>query len=115
MPITSPPPGTKSFALIVEDPDTPNGAFIHWVGAHHSFFKLYALDARLNLPEGVTKQELLKAMKGHVLGETELVGKYSRSETRKPEKKNNKEKKEQMIDEASEDSFPASDAPSWHP
>lgn len=25
------PPGTKSFALIVEDPDAPMGTFIHWV------------------------------------------------------------------------------------
>ncbi|MFC1771491.1 YbhB/YbcL family Raf kinase inhibitor-like protein, partial [Candidatus Margulisiibacteriota bacterium] len=26
-----PPPGTKSFALIVEDPDAPSGLFVHWI------------------------------------------------------------------------------------
>jgi hypothetical protein len=33
-----PPPGTKSFALIVEDPDAPSGVFRHWgiVIAHAS-------------------------------------------------------------------------------
>ncbi len=25
------PPGTRSFALVVEDPDAPGGTFIHWV------------------------------------------------------------------------------------
>ena len=27
---SDPPPGTKSFALIVEDPDAPSGTFRHW-------------------------------------------------------------------------------------
>jgi Raf kinase inhibitor-like YbhB/YbcL family protein len=47
-------------------------------GVHHYHFKLYALDARLDLPSGSTKQQLLDAMKSHVLGEAELVGTYER-------------------------------------
>ena len=45
---------------------------------HRYFFKLYALDAPIDLKPGATKQQLLAAMKGHVLGEAELVGKYGR-------------------------------------
>jgi len=45
---------------------------------HRYFFKLYALDANLKLPAGATKDQLLKAMQGHVLGETPLMGKYQR-------------------------------------
>ncbi len=44
--------------------------------AHRYFFKLYALDCLLPLAEGATKEVVLEAMKGHVLGEAELMGKY---------------------------------------
>ncbi|MGC9325868.1 MAG: YbhB/YbcL family Raf kinase inhibitor-like protein, partial [Desulfomonilia bacterium] len=47
-------------------------------GTHRYFFKLYALDTELNLPPGRTKKELLHAMEGHILGQTELMGKYKR-------------------------------------
>jgi len=47
-------------------------------GAHRYFFKLYALDSRLDLVEGVNKTEVEKSMEGHVLGETELIGLYTR-------------------------------------
>ncbi|MCE5328466.1 MAG: YbhB/YbcL family Raf kinase inhibitor-like protein [Planctomycetaceae bacterium] len=47
-------------------------------GVHHYHFKLYALDAPLNLPPRQTKEQLLTAMKGHVLGESELIGTYER-------------------------------------
>ncbi|SEM51741.1 phospholipid-binding protein, PBP family [Syntrophus gentianae] len=47
-------------------------------GTHRYCFKLYALDAKLNLKPGATKDQLLQAMKGHVLAETQLMGKYSR-------------------------------------
>lgn len=117
------PAGTKSFALISEDPDAPVGLWIHWVvynipvsmtkldehvkperefkngmrqgsnswpkigyggpcppsGTHRYYFKLYALDAPMNLAPGATKEELLQAMKGHLLVEAQLMGKYKRT------------------------------------
>ena len=45
---------------------------------HHYHFRLYALDAPVNLDPGAARTELDKAMKGHMLAETELVGLYSR-------------------------------------
>lgn len=48
-------------------------------GTHRYFFKLYALDAKLDLKSGLTKNQLLKAMQGHILGEGALTGKYKRS------------------------------------
>ena len=47
-------------------------------GTHRYFFKLYALDTTISLLPGVNKQELLSAMEGHILAETELMGTYSR-------------------------------------
>jgi Raf kinase inhibitor-like YbhB/YbcL family protein len=118
-----PPDGTKSFALIAEDPDAPRGTWTHWVlfnlpadkrsleegvpaegtlpgGArqgsndfgklgyggpsppagkpHRYYFKLYALDAELNLPPGATKKQVLAATEGHVLAEGQLMGTYGR-------------------------------------
>ncbi len=119
------PAGTKSYALIVEDPDAPMGTFTHWVvydvpastnrlvrgagnqavskdnmknghtdfgrtgyggpcppkghGRHRYYFKLMALDvASLGLPSGATKNEVLMAMKGHVLSETTTMGVFQR-------------------------------------
>ena len=46
--------------------------------AHRYFFKLYALDANLNLPEGLKASALEEAMQGHILAEVELYGTYSR-------------------------------------
>ncbi|HUT29023.1 MAG TPA: YbhB/YbcL family Raf kinase inhibitor-like protein [Sedimentisphaerales bacterium] len=116
------PEGTKSIALISDDPDAPMGTWVHWVlfnlpadakelaenippdktlpngarqgkndfnrigyggpcppgGTHRYFFKIYALDARIDLPAGATKPQLLKAMQGHILGQAELMGRYKR-------------------------------------
>jgi Raf kinase inhibitor-like YbhB/YbcL family protein len=47
-------------------------------GTHRYEFKLSALDAKVGLRAGSTKKELLAAMKGHVLDEAKLTGKYSR-------------------------------------
>jgi Raf kinase inhibitor-like YbhB/YbcL family protein len=113
---------TKSFALIMDDPDAPMGTWVHWVlynipasdtalssssvkdsvwangtkqgvtsfrtlgyggpcppsGVHHYYFKLYALDTLFQLPAGKGKQQLLNTMKGHILGEADLMGKYKK-------------------------------------
>lgn len=45
---------------------------------HRYFFKIYALDAQLSLPEGSSKAQVLKAMEGHILDQAELVGTYQR-------------------------------------
>ena len=47
-------------------------------GTHRYYFKLYALDTMLNLKAGLTKEELLGAIKGHILAEAQLMGKYKR-------------------------------------
>lgn len=120
------PEGTKSLALIMDDPDVPDPTapkrvWVHWVlfnlpaessglaegvggadlpagtleglndwkklgyggpcppiGKHRYFFKLYALDRMLEDVDQPTKRTLEKAMMGHVLGETKLVGVYKK-------------------------------------
>lgn len=118
------PEKARTLALIMDDPDAPQGTFVHWVvyniplsdpgfgeavqhrgdltegtlqgrndfdrlgyggpspppgPAHRYFFKLYAIDQRLDLKPGATKAELEKAMEGHILDETQLLGTYGRS------------------------------------
>lgn len=108
------PEGTKTLALIVEDPDAPGGTFDHWVcwnispneaiaeggnpgingtnsfgkpgyggpcppsGEHRYFFKVFALDDKLDLVAGSEKQALLDAMKGNILASAELMGFYKK-------------------------------------
>lgn len=116
------PAGTKSFALIVDDPDAPSGDHVHWVvynippdvkelteaapndtklsngalqgtngsektgysgpcppsGTHRYYFKVYALDNMLKQSVYVTKDILLNSMKGHILAQGQLMGKYSK-------------------------------------
>lgn len=121
---TDVPAGTKSLALIVDDPDAPDPAaprmtWVHrvvynlppdanglapgasrtslpaatreglndWqregyggpcapVGRHRYVFKLYALGTALPPLEPATKAALEKAMRGHILAHSELVGFY---------------------------------------
>jgi len=47
-------------------------------GTHRYFFKLYALDTTLSLLSGATKDQLLKAMDGHILAQAELLGTFSK-------------------------------------
>lgn len=47
-------------------------------GVHHYHFKLYALDGPLDLKEGASKSELLSAMTGHIVAQTELIGTYEK-------------------------------------
>ncbi len=119
---SSGPGGTKSYALIADDPDAPLGTWVHWVmynipvtagslpenvkkteslssgavqgindfkrygyggpcppgGMHRYYFKVYALDAVVKAGPGLTKKKLLGEMEGHILGQGELMGTYSR-------------------------------------
>jgi Raf kinase inhibitor-like YbhB/YbcL family protein len=111
------PQGTKSLALICDDPDAPGGTWVHWViwnidpstkgikenivptgaivgvndfrqnryggpcppsGTHRYFFKVYALDTVLGISPNASKADLEKAMKGHILGQGQLIGLYKR-------------------------------------
>ena len=47
-------------------------------GIHRYYFKVYAVDKKLDNKPGITKSELLKAMEGHILSEGQLMGKYKR-------------------------------------
>ena len=47
-------------------------------GTHRYYFKVYALDTMLDLPDGSRKASLVAAMDGHVLAEGQLMGKYRR-------------------------------------
>lgn len=116
---TDVPAKTKTFVLIVDDPDAPLGIWDHWIlfnipadvdaleegvkklptktqegrnswgktgygapcpptGTHRYFFKLYAVDTRLNLTDDAEKTHVERAMQDHVLQQATLMGKYQR-------------------------------------
>ncbi|MEZ5492577.1 MAG: YbhB/YbcL family Raf kinase inhibitor-like protein [Gammaproteobacteria bacterium] len=56
-------------------PRPPVDGLLH---AYH--YRVYALDADLDLPEGLNKDELLAAMEGHILATGLLMGHYQRTE-----------------------------------
>jgi Raf kinase inhibitor-like YbhB/YbcL family protein len=43
---------------------------------HHYHFQVFALDAKLDVPAGADRDQVLASMQGHVLGAGELVGTY---------------------------------------
>ena len=47
-------------------------------GEHRYFFKAFALDAVLDLPRGARREELEKAMRGHVIDEAAIMGRYAK-------------------------------------
>jgi len=47
-------------------------------GTHRYFARLFALDAELNLQPGVSHEDVLRAMEGHIIDRTELMGTYTR-------------------------------------
>ena len=49
-------------------------------GVHHYTFTLFAIDIDLTLPEGASKEELLTAIKGHVLAEAKLVALFDHNQ-----------------------------------
>ena len=67
--------GQKDFGTVAyAGPMPPEGH-----GVHHYRFHLYALDRPTAAGPGLTKEQLLAAMKGHILAESELVGTYERT------------------------------------
>jgi Raf kinase inhibitor-like YbhB/YbcL family protein len=46
-------------------------------GTHRYFFKIFALDTKLELKPNARRAELDAAMRGHVLAQGELMGRYS--------------------------------------
>lgn len=66
--------GINSFETVGYDgPSPPVGH-----GTHHYPFRLFAVDRALDLRPRATKEELLRALKGHVLAAAEVMGTYSR-------------------------------------
>ena len=90
--VTSLPEGVQEQARLTE-PDgvlqgrTTRGS-LGWYGphppvgdpAHHYHFQVYALDRQLDTPWGAERDDVLKAMQGHVLAKGELVGTYAQKQ-----------------------------------
>lgn len=47
-------------------------------GTHRYYFKIYALDVKIDLTALITRKELLKAMEGHIIDQGQTMGVYSR-------------------------------------
>jgi hypothetical protein len=72
------PDGTRNGPGIAARRGTP-GFFGPGAGPgpiHHYVFEFYALDTKLDLPANTTREELLKAMDGHVIGKAAWFGRF---------------------------------------
>jgi Raf kinase inhibitor-like YbhB/YbcL family protein len=47
-------------------------------GEHRYFLRVYALDRPLGLPPGASKKQVIEAMRGRILAEASLMGRYTR-------------------------------------
>lgn len=47
-------------------------------GVHRYYFKVYALDTKLDISSASRKDDVERAITGHIVGEAELLGKYGR-------------------------------------
>ncbi|MFH1855453.1 MAG: YbhB/YbcL family Raf kinase inhibitor-like protein [bacterium] len=47
-------------------------------GTHRYFFRIFALDVLLSLPNGSSRQDLDRATQGHILEKAEIFGAYAR-------------------------------------
>lgn len=87
------PPGTKSLPENIPGAEILKDGSRHGVtdfgrfgyggpcppgGTHRYFFKVYALDKMLALSGRTSKKDVETAMKGHILAEGQLMGKYKR-------------------------------------
>ena len=118
---TGAPSATRSFVLLVEDPDATSAKpYVHWMAwnidgertnlpeavteraagivqgrnnhgdnawfgprprggpAHHYYFQLFALDTTLTVPATASRNDLLKAMDGHVIAAGQLLGMFAK-------------------------------------
>jgi len=85
------PPDTKGFAeSVAKLPEGTGDGLNDWkrtgyggpcppIGRHRYFFKLYALDTKLEVLSYPTKPQVLEAMKGHVLAEAQIIGTYEKT------------------------------------
>jgi Raf kinase inhibitor-like YbhB/YbcL family protein len=73
------PDGTRNGPGIAQRGGNPGKYFGPGAGVgpiHHYVFEFYALDTKLDLPANTTREDLLKAMDGHVLGKAAYVGRF---------------------------------------
>jgi Raf kinase inhibitor-like YbhB/YbcL family protein len=65
--------GSNGWGLSMYRGPAPPGGSVH-----HYDFAVFALDAELDLPPGLTRGQLLEAIEGHVIGQGNMVPFYRR-------------------------------------